>query len=164
MKAFLFSLCVGTLLTTTAPCRAQQSPVADKTAPLLYVYVAKDGGVLPRIALGLEKPALKISAFANCALIASKETAKLAGLAVQLNPGDTKALIAAVREVAPVAEERNAPVALLFFTTPDNKALSVLSLNSIAVGPNLIEKGVIGFYPEDQPDAVSYLVEKLHPK
>ena len=164
MKTFLFSLCVGTLLAMAAPCRAQQPPVADKTAPLLYVYVAKDAGVLPRIALGLEKPALKISAFANCALLTSKETAKLAGLAVQLNPGDTKALVAAVREVAPVAEERNAPAALLFFATPDNKALSVLSLNSTAVGPNLIEKGVIGFYVEDQPDAVGYLVEKLHPK
>ena len=164
MKIFLFSLCVGTLLAATAPCRAQQSPVADKTAPLLYVYVAKDAGVLPRIALGLEKPALKISAFADCVLLTSKETAKLAGLAVQLNPGDTKALVAAVREVAPTAEERNAPAALLFFATSDNKALSFLSLNNTAVGPNLIEKGVIGFYVEDQPDAVAYLVEKLHPK
>ena len=164
MKTFLFSLCVGTLLAAAAPCRAQPSPVTDKAAPLLCVYVAKDAGILPRIALGLEKPALKISAFANCALIISKETSKLAGLAVQLNPGDTKALVAAVREVAPVAEERNAPAALLFFTTPDNRALSFLSLNNTAVGPNLIEKGVIGFYVEDQPDAVGYLVEKLHPK
>ena len=164
MKTFLFSLCVGTLLAATAPCRAQQSPAADKTAPLLYVYVAKDAGALPRIVLGLEKPALKISAFVNYALLTSKETAKLAGLAVQLNPGDTKALTAAIREVAPVAEERNAPVALLFFATPENKALSVLSLNNTAVGPNLIEKGVIGFYTEEQPDTVSYLVEKLHPR
>ena len=164
MKTFLFSLCVGTLLAATAPCRAQQSPAADKTAPLLYVYVAKDAGILPRIALDLEKPALKISAFANCALLTSKETAKLAGVAALLDPGDTKTLVAAITKVAPTSEERNAPVALLFFTTPDNKALGVLSLNSTAVGPNLIERGVIGFYVEDQPDTVGYLVEKLHLK
>ena len=164
MKTYLFSLCVGMLLAAAAPCRAQQSSAADKTAPLLYVYVAKDAGVLPRIALGLEKPALKISAFANCVLLTSKETAKLAGVAALLDPGDAKTLVAAITKVAPTSEERNAPAALLFFATSDNKVLSVLSLNSSAVGPNLIEKGVIGFYLEDQPDAVSYLVEKLHPK
>ena len=164
MKTFLFSLCVGTLLAAAAPCGAQQPPVADKTAPFLYVYVAKDAGALPRIVLGLEKPALKISAFANCALVTAKETAKLAGVAAQLSPDDTKTLVAAITRVAPTSEERNAPAALLFFATPDNKALSVLSLNNTAAGPNVIEKGVIGFYLEDQPDAVSYLVEKLHPR
>ena len=164
MKSFLFSLCVGLLLASASPCLAQQPSSAVKAVPFLYVYVAKDGGALPRIALGLEKPVLKIGGFANCTLITYDKNASFTGLAVQLSPGDAEALIAAIKEVAPVTDGDPSSDAVLYFTTPDNKVLSYHSLANSADWPNLVKVGVIGFYHEDQADTFSYLTEKLHPK
>ncbi len=164
MRSFLLALCALGLLALVPVCPAQTTPAADKGTPFLYVYAAKDAGALPRIALGMERPALKISALASCALIAPAENAKLAGVAVQLNPADAKVLTTTIKEVAASTEASDSPNVVLFFATPDNKALGFLSLENQAAEHNLFKSGVIGFYPEEQPDAVRYLTEKLHPK
>ena len=157
MKNLLLALC-GCLL-ATAVCEAQQP--AETPAPLLFVYAVRyEDNALPRIALGLEKPALKIQAFEKCVTLPRLNP----GLAVQLKPEDAKTLIAAIKTLgAPDAKEL--PGVFLWFTTPDNQALgAIVTSNPPSNEINLVKAGVLSFGSQGEGPIVSYLLEKLHPQ
>ena len=154
MKILLLSLCAGWLL-APVPCRAQ-SAAADP-APLLLVYLVNYGeNTPPRIALGLEKPALRIGAFEKCVRISTLNP-KLGSLAAQLKPDDAKTLVAAMKSMA-AAGATTLPRLFLWFATPDNKILGwVDSLNNEA---NILKAGVIEFDPDEQETICRFLTEK----
>ena len=142
------------------PCRAQQ-PATD-SAPLMHVYVAtNDENALPRIALGLEKPALKIRAFEKCVRIYTDPQYKY--LAVQLKPEDAQALIAAIKALG-APDALSLPRVRLFFTTVDDKLLDSLDTSANNAEGNLLKAGVVEFDPSAQRAIVDYLIEKLHPQ
>ena len=159
MKTWLLALCAGSSL-AAFPCRAQQ-PANDSASLMLRVYVAgNDENAPPRIALGLEKPALKIGAFEKCVRIYANLQYKY--IAVQLKPEDAKALIAAIKALgAPDAPEL--PRVRLFFTTVDDKILDSLDTGANNAEGNLLNAGVVEFDPSAQRAVVDYLMEKLHP-
>ena len=159
MKIFCLILWAGLAL-TTLPCRAQQP--ANEPVPLILVYLAKlNDNALPRIALGLEKPALKISAFAKCVRI-STANPKLMGLAAQLQPEDAKTLVAAIKAMG-APDARELPDVVIWFTTPDNKVLDYVNTGITAAESNLTKTGVLMFDPDSELTVVQYLNEKLHP-
>ena len=161
MKTWWLSLCVGWLLAAAAPCRAQTP--AGEAAPLMLVYLAKvDDNALPRIALGLEKPVLKIAAFAKCVRI-STANENLGQIAAQLTPEDTRTLVAAIKALgAPDAHEL--PNVVIWFASPDNKVLDSVSTSGSNIEPNLVKDGVFMFGPQNELPVVRYLTEKLHPE
>ncbi len=160
MKILLHALC-GVLVLATAPCHAQTP--ADGPAPLMFVYVSKYGeNALPRIVLGLEKPALQVVSLEKCATV-SRINLKLGGLAVQLKPDDAKALIAAIKALgAPDASVP--PEVVLWFTTPDNKALDSLYTGTTNAGENLRKSGVLYLDAEVQGVLIGFLMNHLHPQ
>ena len=161
MKTPWLSLCAG-LLFAAMPCPAQQTP-SSEPAPILLVYVAKFGeNALPRIALGLEKPALKISAFEKCTWL-STANPKLSGLAAQLKSDDLKTLIAAMKALG-APDARELPDVVIWFTTPDNKALDYVNTGTSNAEANLVKNGVLMFDSESEVATVRYLNETLHPK
>lgn len=142
------------------PCPAQ-APAGDP-APLMLVYVARnDENAPPRIALGLEMPALKIVAFEKCVRIFADP--KFDYLAAQLKPNDAKALIAAIKALG-APDARELPRVTLYFTTPDNRLLDGFDTSTNYAEANLLKAGVIEFVPNGQSDVIRYLMEKLHPK
>ena len=144
------------------PCGAQQS-ADEPAAPLMLIYVAKPGeNVLPRIALGLEKPTLKIVTLEKCVRI-STANPKLAGLAVQLKAEDTKTLVAAMKALG-APDARELPNVIVWFTSPDNKALDYFDTGvGGGIEANLI-KGILMFDVDSEEPVVRYLNEKLHPE
>ena len=149
------------MLFATLPCLAQQ-PVNEPNAPLLLVYVVKHGeNALPRIALGLEKPALKIAAFEKCVRL-STANPKLVGIAVQLTAEDTKTLTAAMKATG-APDARELPNVVIWFTTPDNKALDYLDTSTSPIEANLT-RGILMFDADSEEPVVRYLNEKLHPE
>lgn len=161
MKTLLLSLCAG-MLAATAPCQAQQ-PAANEPAPLLLVYVVKQGdNALPRIALGLEKPSLKISAFEKCVSVSTRNP-KLNGLAVQLKTDDAKALVAAMKTLG-APDARELPNVVLWFTTPDNKALDYLSTATTNDIETNLKAGIIEFDADSEGTITRYLSTQLHPE
>ena len=160
MRSFLLALCA--CLVVAPFCRAQ-SPV-DNPPPLLLVYAVKYGdNALPRIALGLEKPALKIQGFEKCVTL-SKANPKLSGLAVQLKPDDAKTLVAAMKALA-APDAKELPAVILWFATPDNHALGLIQTgNPPSNETNLVRAGVLSFDSDDAGAVIGYLIEKLHPQ
>lgn len=162
MKTWLLALCVVWLCAANS-CPAQE-PGVD-AAPLMFVYVAKySENLSPRIALGLEKPALKIVTFEKCVQVFAdaKVDPKLADIAVQLKPDDAKTLIAAIKALG-APDARELPDALLLFTTPDNKIMDGFDMGKNNAEGNILKGGVIEFDPDAQSSVVRYLTEKLHP-
>ena len=138
MKTLWLSLCAG-LLCAALPCHAQQ-PGGDDT-PLLLVYVAKiNENALPRIVLGLEKPALKISALEKCTWL-SLTNPKLNGLAVQLKADDLKTLVAAIKAFG-ASDAHDLPDVVIWFTTPDNKALDYVNTATSATPRRISSRAV----------------------
>ena len=158
MKNFLIALCA--CLMAAVDCHAQQ-PV-ETPAPLLFVYVVKYGeNALPRIALGLEKPALKIDGFEKCVTL-SRVNPKLGGLAAQLKPDDAKTLVAAMKALA-APDAKEIPAAILWFTTPDNKALGLINTaNPPSNETNIVKSGVLYLDSDDAGFVIGYLMKNLH--
>ncbi len=160
MRTLWLSVCAGLVL-AAMPCQAQQA--SGEAAPFLYVYVTKFGeNALPRITLGLEKPALKISAFEKC-IRTSDENPKLMGLAAQLKADDLKTLIAAIKALG-TSDARELPDVVLWFTTPDNKALDFMNPGMSSGEANLVNCGVLMFDSDSEKVTVRYLNQKLHPQ
>jgi hypothetical protein len=159
MRALLIALCC--CLCLGAVCRAQQ---ADQP-PILLVYVGEDdvgdssvpSSILPRIALGVEQPTLKIIALEKCTTVWTGTGAQN-GIAVQLKPEDAKILSAALWSNSHTTLR---PIRI-WFATPDNKVLD--SLKAPSIERNLTKHGIIAFYPGLQPSIINYLAEKLKPK
>ena len=142
-------------------CSAQQ-PASDPV-PLLLVYATKYGdNVTPRIALGLEKPALRVRAFEKCARI-SAVASKNASIAVQLKPDDAKTLVAAM-EALEGSDPQESTRVELWFTTPDNKILGAIIMALADVNGNNLKAGVIEFDSGGQQLVVEHLTETLHPQ
>lgn len=160
MKTASLSLCAGMML-AAIPCRAQQ-PAAEVPAPLLLMYVVKYGeSALPRVALGLEKPTLRIAAFAKCVRV-STANPDLMGLAAQLNAEDSITLVDAIKALG-APDARELPNVIIWFATPDNKALDYISTGVVSgIEDNLI-KGIFMFDTDKKP-TLTYLNEKLHPE
>ena len=161
MRTVWLSLCAG-LVFAAMPCRAQQ-PADEPAAPLLLVYVAKsDDNVLPRIALGIEKPALKITAFEKCVRI-STTNPQFPGIAAQLKAEDTKTLVAAIKALG-APDARELPTVVIWFATPDAKGLNYLSTGGNGGTEANLIKGVLLFDPRYEEPVARYLNEKLHPE
>ena len=136
----------------TAP--GQTPPLGDP--PFLLVYLARYGeNAAPRIALGLEKPTLKIGAFESSARLAD------GGIAVQLTPEDARTLVAAMKAMAAL-DATSLPNVLLWFTTPDNRLLDCVATANENEEENIVKAGVIDFGFSRQPVLVAYLAERLH--
>ena len=162
MKKLWCLLYVGTLL-AGAPCRGQSPPAAD-AVPLMFVYVETiNDNALPRIVLGLEKPALKIGAFEKCAVISTAYLQRN-GLAVQLKPDDVKTLSAAINATA-ASRVSHPPAVRLWFATPENKVLGFIDTEADHAAGNILETGVLEFESgaQDQGAIATFLTEKLHP-
>ena len=129
--------------------------------PFLLVYVVRSGdNAGPRIALGLEKPVLKINAFEKCVRVSHANPA-FRGVAVELMPAAAKALVAAMKSLAPPGANV-LPEMVLWFTTPDDQLLDCIVTGSSKPEANLFEAGVLDFEPADQGIMIEYLSEKLH--
>lgn len=165
MKTLWLSLCAGLAFAAAAPCRAQQpAPTGAESpaVPLMLVYVARpDDDMLPRIALGVEAPAVKIMAFEKCVQVSANP--QLPGIAAQLQAEDAKALVAAVKALG-APDARELPDVVLWFTTPDNKELNSISTGATNGAEANLIKGIFFFDPRYEQLVVPYLEEKLHPK
>ena len=128
------------------------------------MYAVRYGeNVLPRIALGLEKPTLKIQGFEKCVTL-SDSNPKLNGIAAQLKPDDAKALVSALKALA-APDAKDLPATILWFTTPDNKALGYVNTgNPPSNETNIVKAGVLCFDSEDGGAIIGYLMKKLHPQ
>ena len=157
MKHPWLILCAVWLTAVAIPCRAQ-SPADGAHPPLVLVYVELYGGnPAPRIALGLEKPALKIEAFESYASISTANT-NLAGLALKLKPDDAKALVAAMKALA-APGATTLPHVVLWYAQPDNSVLDFAdTLNSES---NIVDSGVLDL-DSNQHTTIEYLLTRLN--
>ena len=129
--------------------------------PILFVYVARyNDNIAPRIALGLEKPILKISAFEKCVRL-SQANPNLNAIAAQLTGADAETLVAAIKSLA-APDARTLPDVILWFATPDNQLLDSLGTANTNAEANIVQAGVLDFYPGEHLTIVQYLSEKLH--
>ena len=136
--------------------------IPEPAAPLMFVYITKpDDNVLPRIALGVEKPALKITALEKCVRV-TVANPKLAGIAAQLKADDTRTLVAAIKALG-APDARELPNVVIWFTASDNKALDYINTSGSNIEANLV-KGVLMFDFDGEEPMVRYLNEKLHPE
>ena len=147
------------MLSPAIPCKAQSPSVGDP-APFLFVYVVEYGDdVLPLIALGIEKPALKITRFEKCVKMSVPGTTQ-PRLAVQLTSDDAKTLI----DILGKSEAASHSGATLWFTTPDNQPLGYSHTPSGIVTPNIRKAGVLDLGGDQEVALVEYLTQKLQPK
>ena len=157
MKRLLFILCARWLL-ATVPCPAQEA-AADST-PLLLVYVARFGETIwPRIALGLEKPVLRVAAFEKCVRMSTLNP-NFSGLAAQLRPEDARTLAAAMKAMA-APGATTVPRLTLWFATPDNKVLD--HIDTLNGESNILDAGIIEIDPPEQETLLRFLDRNLHP-
>ena len=81
-----------------------------------------------------------------------------------MKPADGKVLVAALRALA-APDAQTLPATILWFTTPDNKALGYVNTgNPPSNETNLVQDGVLYFDSDDAGPVVDYLVQKLHPQ